>query len=138
MLTLAYSADADDAFMFHALRAGEIDSGGLTFVHRRDHTAALNRLAEEEGADVVAISLGAYPAVADRYQLLPHGASVGRGFGPVVVAKQSLTLADLAGRRVAIPGLSTTAWLVLRLMQADLVPVVVPIVPFTRVFEALD
>jgi 1,4-dihydroxy-6-naphthoate synthase len=76
--------------------------------------------------------------VADKYLLLPHGASVGRGFGPVVVAKQPMTLADLAGRRVAIPGLSTTAFLVLRLMQPAVVPVVVPIAPFARVFEALD
>jgi 1,4-dihydroxy-6-naphthoate synthase len=87
---------------------------------------------------VVAISAGAYPSVADKYLLLPHGASVGRGFGPVVVAKQPLTLAELAGRRVAIPGLSTTAFLVLRLMQPAVVPVVVPIAPFSRVFEALE
>src|SRR5215471_15096595 len=137
MLTLAYSADADDAFMFHALRAGEIDAGGLTFVHKRDHTAALNRLAQEEGADVVAISLGAYPGVAARYQLLPHGASVGRGFGPVVVARRPMTLADLAGARVGIPGASTTAWLVLRLIQPAAVGVEIPIAPFGRIFEAL-
>jgi 1,4-dihydroxy-6-naphthoate synthase len=137
MITLAYSADADDAFMFHALRAGEIDAGGLTFVHKRDHTAALNRLAQEEGADVVAISLGAYPGVAARYQLLPHGASVGRGFGPVVVARRPMTVADLAGARVGIPGASTTAWLVLRLIVPAAVGVEIPIVPFARVFEAL-
>jgi 1,4-dihydroxy-6-naphthoate synthase len=70
----------------------------------------------------VAISLGAYPAVADRYLLLPHGASVGRGYGPVVVARQPMTLSDLRGKRVGIPGVDTTAWLVLRLMQADLIP----------------
>jgi 1,4-dihydroxy-6-naphthoate synthase len=136
--TLAYSADADDAFMFHALRAGEIDTGGLTFVHRRDHTAALNRLAEEEGADVVAISLGAYPRVAGRYQLLPHGASVGRGFGPVVVSRRPMTPADLAGARVGIPGQTTTAWMVLRLIQPAAIGVEIPIVPFARIFEALE
>jgi 1,4-dihydroxy-6-naphthoate synthase len=87
---------------------------------------------------VVAISAGAYPAVADRYLLLPHGASVGRGFGPVVVARRPMALGDLAGRRVGIPGLTTTAWLVLRLMQPAAVPVVVPIFPFARIFEALD
>jgi 1,4-dihydroxy-6-naphthoate synthase len=110
----------------------------LTFTHRRGDTAWLNGLAEAGGADVVAVSAGAYPRIADKYLLLPHGASVGRGFGPVVVAKQSLSLADLAGRRVAIPGLSTTAFMVLRLMQPAVVPVVVPIAPFSRVFEALD
>jgi 1,4-dihydroxy-6-naphthoate synthase len=137
-ISLAYSVDADDAFMFYALAAGAVDSRGLTFSHRRGDTAWLNGLAEAGGADVIAISAGAYPRVADQYLLLPHGASVGRGFGPVVVAKRPMTLVDLAGRRVAIPGLSTTAFLVLRLMQPAVVPVVVPISPFSRVFEALD
>jgi 1,4-dihydroxy-6-naphthoate synthase len=98
----------------------------------------LNALAQREGADVVAVSLGVVPAIADRYLLLPHGASVGRGYGPVVVAKTPVTLAQLRGKRVGIPGHSTTAWLVLRLMQEGLVPVVVPIAPFTRIFAALD
>jgi len=137
-ISLAYSVDADDAFMFHALATGAIDARGLTFDHRRGDTAWLNGLAEAGGADVVAISAGAYPRVADKYLILPHGASVGRGFGPVVVSKRPMTLADLAGRRVAIPGLSTTAFLVLRLMQPAVVPVVVPIAPFAAVFEALD
>jgi 1,4-dihydroxy-6-naphthoate synthase len=137
-ISLAYSVDADDAFMFYALATGAIDARGLTFFHRRGDTAWLNGLAETGGADVIAISAGAYPRVADSYLLLPHGASVGRGFGPVVVAKRPMTLADLAGKRVAIPGLSTTAFLVLRLMQPAVVPVVVPIAPFSRVFEALD
>jgi 1,4-dihydroxy-6-naphthoate synthase len=135
---LAYSVDADDAFMFYALQADRIDTRGLTFQHQRGDTAQLNALAAAGAADVVAISAGAYPAVADRYLLLPHGASVGRGFGPVVVTRQPMTLAQLAGKRVGIPGLTTTAWLVLRLMEPRAVPVVVPIVPFARVFEALD
>ena len=124
--------------MFHGIASGAIDVRGLTFAHRRGDTAWLNALALAGGADVVAISAGAYPGVADRYLLLPHGASVGRGFGPVVVSKRPMTLAELAGRRVAIPGLSTTAFLVLRLMQPEVVPVVVPIAPFAAVFEALD
>src|SRR3954470_24046977 len=101
-ISLAYSVDADDAFMFHALRPGAIDTGPLRFVHRRDHTAALNRLAIDAGADVVAVSVGVYPAIAARYQMLPHGASVGRGFGPVVVAPKPLAIADLNGLRVGI------------------------------------
>ena len=98
-ISLAYSVDADDAFMFHALRAGAIDTGSFHFTHRRDHTAALNKLAIDAGADVVAVSVGVYPAIADRYQMLPHGASVGRGFGPVVVARRPLVPGDLAVRR---------------------------------------
>jgi 1,4-dihydroxy-6-naphthoate synthase len=137
-IQLAYSADADDAFMFHALRTERVDTRGLVFEHLRGDTAELNALAAVGGADVVAISAGAYPSVLDRYLLLPHGASVGRGFGPVVVSRQPLAVADLAGKRVAVPGLSTTAWLVLQMIRSDLLPIVVPIVPFARVFEALD
>jgi 1,4-dihydroxy-6-naphthoate synthase len=154
-ISLAYSADADDAFMFHAIRAGLIDTCGFSFTHWRGDTAALNRLAlghlgEGAGAgagvvagaappepDVIAISAGVYPRVAARYQLLPHGASVGRGFGPVVVARAPLAAAALAGARVGIPGLTTTAWLVLRLIQPAAVPVEIPIVPFARIFESL-
>jgi 1,4-dihydroxy-6-naphthoate synthase len=146
-VALAYSADADDAFMFHAIRAGLIDTGGFSFTHWRGDTAALNRLALGEAvaagaptmaADVIAISAGVYPRVAARYQLLPHGASVGRGFGPVVVARQPMDPGALAGRRVGIPGLTTTAWLVLRLIQPAAIPVEIPIVPFARIFEALE
>ena len=138
-IQLAYSADADDAFMFHALRTGAVPLGDLEFEHRRGDTAALNALAAAEGADVVAVSLAAYPAVADRYLLLPHGASVGRGYGPVLVAPRALSsLADLKGRRVGIPGLDTTAYLVLRLIEPEVQPVVLPITPFSRVFAALD
>jgi 1,4-dihydroxy-6-naphthoate synthase len=137
-ISLAYSVDADDAFMFHAVQHGRIDTEGLAFTHRRDHTAALNRLAAEGGADVVAVSLGAYPGIARAYQLLPHGASVGRGFGPVVVARRPMSPADLAGARVGIPGRSTTAWLVLRLIQPAAEGVEIPIFPFARIFEALE
>jgi 1,4-dihydroxy-6-naphthoate synthase len=152
-ISLAYSADADDAFMFHAIRAGLIDTRGLSFTHWRGDTAALNRLALGEAtvdqraadvgvggreADVIAISAGVYPRVAGRYQLLPHGASVGRGFGPVVVARRPIGPAALAGARVGIPGLTTTAWLVLRLIQPAAVPIEIPIVPFARIFDALD
>lgn len=135
---LAYSVDADDAFMFHALRVAAIDAGGLTFSHHRSDTAALNALALRDEADVVAVSLGAYHALAATYLLLPHGASVGRGFGPVVVAREPMAPAQLAGRRVAVPGLTTTALMVLRLIEPRIVPVVVPIAPFNRVFAALD
>ncbi|MDX2023950.1 MAG: MqnA/MqnD/SBP family protein [Deltaproteobacteria bacterium] len=135
---LAYSVDADDAFMFAALATGAIDLEGLRFDHLRADTASLNDLAVNEGADVVAVSLGVYPKLADRYLLLPHGASVGRGFGPVVVAKRPMTVAQLKGLRVGIPGSSTTAFLVLRLIQPDIVPVLVPISPFSRAFSALE
>jgi 1,4-dihydroxy-6-naphthoate synthase len=136
-ISLAYSVDADDAFMFHALRAGAVDTEGLVFSHRREHTAALNRLAMDGGADVVAVSLGVYPMLAANYLLLPHGASVGRGYGPVVVASRPLAPAQLNGLRVGIPGATTTAWMVLRLIAPDAIGVEIPIAPFGRIFEAL-
>lgn len=137
IISLAYSVDADDAFMFHALGSGQVGASDLTFSHLRADTAELNRLALGGAADVVAISAGMYPRVADRYQLLPHGASVGRGFGPVVVAKQAWGPADLSGRRVGIPGLTTTAWMVLQLIEPRAVPVEIPIVPFGAIFDAV-
>ncbi|MBC8133161.1 MAG: ABC transporter substrate-binding protein [Deltaproteobacteria bacterium] len=136
-ISLAYSVDADDAFMFHALAAGQVAAPGLAFSHQRADTAQLNRIALAGAADVVAISAGLYPQVADRYLLLPHGASVGRGFGPVVVAPRAMGTSDLAGRRVGIPGLTTTAWMVLRMIEPRAVPVEIPIVPFGRIFESL-
>jgi 1,4-dihydroxy-6-naphthoate synthase len=137
-ISLAYSVDADDAFMFYALAHARLDTGGLTFTHRRDHTAALNHIAAQGEADVVAVSLGAYPTLARDYQLLPHGASVGRGFGPVVVAREPMTAAQLAGARVGIPGTSTTAWMVLRLIEPAARGIEIPIFPFARIFEALE
>lgn len=137
-ISLAYSVDTDDAFMFYALKQGHIKHPGVEFTHYRGDTALLNNLAMSDGADVVAISAGAYPSVASKYLLLPHGASIGRGFGPIVVARQSLSLAELGDKRVAIPGLTTTAYMVLRMMQPKVIPVVVPIVPFTAMFEALN
>ena len=107
-ISLAYSVDADDAFMFHALRTGAIDTAELRFVHRRAHTAALNQLAIDAGADVVAVSVGVYPAIAARYQMLPHGASVGRGFGPVVVAPGIPTRSPVRSRGASGLGATTT------------------------------
>ncbi len=136
-ISLAYSVDADDAFMFHAIRVGAVDAAGLNFSHRRADTAALNRLALEGATDVVAVSLGVYPSIAERYQILPHGASVGRGYGPVVVAPRPLAADQLNGLRIGIPGATTTAWLVLRLIAPRAVGVEIPIAPFNRIFDAL-
>jgi len=138
LIRLAYSVDADDAFMFAALASGAIETNGLRFSHQRADTASLNALATHEGADVVAVSLGTYPQIADRYLLLPHGASVGRGFGPIVVAKRAMSISDLRGLRVGVPGLTTTAYMVLRLIQPVFDAVVVPIAPFSRAFDALE
>ena len=116
-ISLAYSVDADDAFMFHALRAGAIDTRGLTFTHTRAHTAALNQLAIDAGADVVAVSVGRLSR--DR-GALPDAVArrVGRAAGsvPSWSRRGRSRPRDLAGLRVGIPGATTTAWLVLRLI----------------------
>lgn len=138
VLTVAYSPDADDAFMFWAILNQRIDVEGLRFEPSRADTESLNRAAEDESSpDVSAISIHQYAYVADRYLLLPHGGSVGAGYGPVVVAKQAMLLAELAGKRVGVPGLRTTAYLVLRLLAPDFEPVIVPVAPFSRAFEAV-
>lgn len=134
----AISPDADDLFMFRALLLGLVDTRGLELDIVTADTDALNKLAAGQGAfDVNAVSIAWYPRIAQHWQLLPHGGSVGRGYGPVVVAKQPLTVDQLRGLRIAVPGLTTTAFLVLSLVT-DFEPVVVPIVPPQRVFEALD
>ena len=136
-LSLAFSPDSDDLFMFWPLLHGKVDTGGHTFEHVRIDTQRLNEAAVGGAYDVVAISIATYPKVSDHYLLLPHGGSVGRGYGPVVVASSPRTLAELAGKRIGIPGRGTTAYLVLRMLLPDFMPVVLPISPFSRAFEAV-
>ncbi len=136
-VTLHYSPDADDSFMFWALRHGRIDPEGYTFLHHQQDTEALNRLAATGKPDVCAVSLHQYAYLTEQYVLLPHGGSVGRGYGPVVVAREPVKLADLEGKRVGTPGRRTTAHLVLTSLLPDFEAVDVPIAPFRAAFEAL-
>jgi 1,4-dihydroxy-6-naphthoate synthase len=138
LIRLAYSPDSDDAFMFFALAQGRIDPRGLTFEHVRNDTEALNRAAEASQApDVSAISIHQYAYLADDYLLLPHGGSVGAGYGPVLVSTTPRTLTELRGRKIGVPGLRTSAYLVLRLLLPELEPVIVPVAPFSRAYEAV-
>jgi 1,4-dihydroxy-6-naphthoate synthase len=136
-IRLAFSPDSDDIFMFWPLLEGKVDAEGLTFEVERADTEALNARAAAGDIDVVAVSIARWPAIADRYLLLPHGMSVGRGYGPVVVATSARTLTSLEGRRIGVPGLRTTATTVLRLLLPRFEPVVVPISPYARAFEVL-
>ena len=135
-ISLACSPDADDLFMVRALLDGTIDTGPYRFDIQTHPTDALNRLGDRGGADVLAISIAHYPKLAEAYQLLPHGGSMGEGYGPVLVSRQPRSLESLEGTRVAIPGETTTAWAVLRKM-VQVQPVIVPITPYARIFEAL-
>jgi 1,4-dihydroxy-6-naphthoate synthase len=136
-IRLAFSPDSDDIFMFWALLTGKVDPEGLAFEADRADTETLNARAAAGELDVVAVSIARYPAIARDYLLLRHGMSVGRGYGPVVVAKQGRDLASLEGARIGVPGLRTTAYLVLRLLLPRFEPVVVPISPYARAFEAV-
>ena len=137
-IRIAYSPDADDAFMFWAIAHGRIDTRGYRFARERADTEALNRAAEAEDAPhVSAVSIHQYAYIADRYLLLPHGGSVGVGYGPVVVASRPLAADQLRGLRIGVPGLRTSAYLVLRLLVPEFTPVIVPVAPFERAFEAL-
>ena len=137
-ITVRCSPDADDLFMMRALLEGLIDTRGYTFVIDSAPTDALNRMGSgAQPPDVLAMSIAHYPALAERYQLLPHGGSMGEGYGPVVIARKPMTIDRLAGLRVGIPGLTTTAWATLRMAVPDLEPVVTPIVPYRLIFDAL-
>jgi 1,4-dihydroxy-6-naphthoate synthase len=134
-LTVLHSPDADDRFMFWALKTGRLASP-FDLQYGEGDTQSLNERALRQEADVIAISAAAYPAVADHYQPLKMGCSIGDGYGPVLVARQARTLDSLAGKRIAVPGLRTTACQVLQTML-DFEPVVVPIDPMERIFDVL-
>jgi len=128
---LAHSPDADDAFMFWALAAGKIDTGGRRYVHELGDIESLNRRALQGELEVTAVSLHAYAYLAGRYALLAHGASFGDGYGPRVVARAARPAdprSALAGPtlRIAVPGELTTAFLALKLFQPAARHVVVP------------
>jgi 1,4-dihydroxy-6-naphthoate synthase len=123
---LAHSPDSDDAFMFYALADGQIDTQGISYVHELQDIETLNGRALRGELDVTAVSIHAYAYLSDQYALLPHGASMGDGYGPMLVSTKPMTREDIAGQRIAVPGLMTSAYLALRLFQPDFIPVVVP------------
>ena len=123
VIRLAHSPDSDDAFMFYALAKGCIDTEGITFVHQMGDIQSLNERALKGELEVTAISFHAYAFLSDQYLLLPHGASFGDGYGPMVIAREPLAVSALKGMKIAIPGKMTTAYLALQLIERDFVPV---------------
>ena len=137
-ITVQCSPDADDLFMMRALLDGLIETGDYEFQIDMSPTDALNRIASGEAPpEVCAISAAYYPSISHLYQMLPHGGSMGEGYGPVVIAHKPMRLDELRGARVGIPGLTTTAWMTLRMMVPGIEPVVTPIVPYSLIFDAL-
>lgn len=136
LIRLGHSPDPDDAFMFYALAKDKIPTGGFTFEHLLHDIETLNRWAMEGRLEVTAISVHAYASVADTYRLLPHGASMGEKYGPVVVARQQIDPATLPGLRVAIPGTLTSAFLELQLAVGRIENPL--IVPFDRILDVVE
>jgi len=115
-LTLGHSPDPDDAFMFYGLAAGKVDAGGWAFEHILQDIQTLNDRAMKGELDITAISIHAYPYVADKYALTACGSSMGDGYGPMVVAREPMSIEALRGLTIAIPGKMTTAYLALNLL----------------------
>jgi 1,4-dihydroxy-6-naphthoate synthase len=137
-LTLGHSPDPDDAFMFYALARDLIPTHGFRFEHILQDIQTLNERATRGELDITAISIHAYPYVSDKYALLPSGASMGDGYGPMLVAKQKFTKEEIAQKRIAVPGTMTSAFLALQLWLGksarDFKYVVVP---FDTIFETV-
>ena len=123
---VAHSPDSDDAFMFYALAAGKIDTEGLTYVHELQDIETLNQRALKGELEVTAVSIHAYAYISDRYALLPHGASMGDRYGPRLVAREPFIRSDVKGKRIAIPGPLTSAYLALQMYEPDFIPVFTP------------
>ncbi len=133
-IVCAHSPDSDDAYMFYALATGKLRSPLVEFRHVLGDLQTLNQKAREGEYELTAVSYHAYPYIADKYALMAAGSSVGDGYGPMVVALSPLAVADLKGKRIAVPGKLTTAYLTLRLMQPDFEAVVVP---FDKILDAV-
>ncbi len=137
-LTLGHSPDPDDAFMFYGLAKGLIATPGLEFVHILQDIQTLNERATRGELDISAISIHAYAHVADTYALLPSGASMGDGYGPMLVAKSKLSREEIRNRRIAVPGTMTSAFLALQLwLDVPAKELDCVVVPFDRIFDAV-
>src|SRR5947207_4649037 len=134
-ISVAHSPDSDDAFMFYALATHKLETGDLEFEHVLKDIQTLNEEASKGTYDVTAISFHAYAYIADKYALLPHGASIGDNYGPIVVSREPHTAEDLSKLKVAVPGTLTSAFLVLRIFNPDFA---YEVVPFDQIIEAVQ
>ncbi len=134
ILRIGHSPDPDDAFMFYGLASGRVASPGYEIVQVLDDIESLNRLALKGEIEVTAVSIHAFAHLADRYLLLPCGASMGDGYGPLVVSRRPASVSDLRGMTIAVPGELTSAMLALRLALG---PVRTSVVRFDRILDAV-
>ena len=130
----AHSPDSDDAFMFYGLATKKVRSPKVSFRHVLEDIQTLNQKAMEGQYDLSAISYHAYPYVCDKYVLMASGSSIGDGYGPMIIATRPMEPEELRGKRVAVPGLLTTAYLACKLFQPDFEAV---ITPFDKIMDAV-
>ena len=131
---IGHSPDPDDAFMFHALTTGALDTPGRRYVHELHDIENLNRHAQEGKFEVSAVSIHSYPSIAGHYQLMNCGASMGEGYGPILVSQLKLSTDKAKTKTIAVPGLGTSAYLALRLAWGD---VRVAVLPFDEILPAV-
>src|SRR5271156_6201583 len=131
----AHSPDSDDAFMFYGLATKKVRSPRVTFRHVLSDIETLNRKAREGVYELTAISYHAYPYVVDKYVLMASGSSIGDSYGPMLVAMHPMDIDEIKGKKIAIPGMLTTAYLTLKIMQPDFEPIVTP---FDKILEAVQ
>jgi 1,4-dihydroxy-6-naphthoate synthase len=133
-LRIASTPDSDDAFYYDALETGRVSLPGYALEFHRQPMSVLNRAALHGEYEVTAISSVVYPQIARRYAIMSVGASVGRGYGPVLVSRESCKLAELAGKSVGVGGVPTTGWFLLRCLCPEAVPIEMP---FDRIADAV-
>jgi 1,4-dihydroxy-6-naphthoate synthase len=136
LITVGHSPDPDDAFMFYALAHDKLDTSDLKFRHELQDIETLNRRALRGELEVTAVSIHAYAFLLDKYALLPTGCSMGDRYGPMVVSKRLMTISDLRGARIAVPGTLTTAFLALRLLLGN--DFTYAVVPFDQILGAVE
>lgn len=133
-ITVAHSPDSDDAFMFYGLATNKLETDGLKFEHTLKDIQSLNEDARNGVFDVTAVSFHAYAYIADKYALLPHGASIGDKYGPIVVSKEPRPAEDIPRMKIAVPGELTSAYLALRIFDGSFE---YEIVPFDEIIDAV-
>jgi len=133
-ITVAHSPDSDDAFMFYGLATNKLDTGSLSFTHVLKDIQTLNEEAFRGTYDVTAVSFHAYAYIVDKYLLLPHGASIGDNYGPILVSREPAKAADISTLKIAVPGTLTSAFLALRIFNADFK---YEVVPFDKIIDAV-
>ncbi|MDQ5847178.1 MAG: ABC transporter substrate-binding protein [Acidobacteriota bacterium] len=134
-ITVAHSPDSDDAFMFYGLATNKLDTGNLTFTHVLKDIQTLNEEAFRGTYDVTAISFHAYAHISEKYLLLPHGASIGDNYGPILVSRELCRPEDISKLKIAVPGTLTSAFLALRIFNPDFE---YEVVPFDKIIDAVQ